>query len=119
MRRKKKEVISKNYLLRIPVRPCGLNWTADDEGSVTLEIENKGWANRLAQLRLGKPKVSYIHLDELGSFLWPLLDGERDITALGEKVEEAFGEKAHPLYPRLAEYFRILDSYHFIEWIKK
>lgn len=114
--KKKKIVISENYLDRIPARKEGLAWKANSEGMVTLEIQNTGWANRLAQLLLGKPKVSYVHLDELGSFVWPLMDGKTDITALGKLVDAAFGEKAHPLYERLAQYFRILDSYHFIEW---
>lgn len=117
MRKKKKEVISKNYLLRIPVRPCGLNWTADDEGIVTLEIENKGFLKRITQLLLGKPKISYIHLDKHGSFAWMQVDGVKDITAIGELVEAQFGEESHPLYERLAKFFQILDSYHFIEWI--
>ncbi len=114
--KKKKIVISENYLERIPARAEGLNWKANSEGMVTLEIQNTGWANRLAQVLLGRPKVSYIHLDELGSFVWPLMDGKTSITELGRLVDAAFGEKAHPLYERLAQYFRILDSYHFIEW---
>ena len=41
---------------------------------------------------------------------------EMDITADGKDVEMHFGEKANPLYERLAKYFQILDSYGFIEW---
>ena len=114
--KKKKIVISENYLERIPARAEGLTWKANSEGMVTLEIQNTGWANRLAQVLLGRPKVSYIHLDELGSFVWPLMDGKTSITELGKLVDAAFGEKAHPLYERLAQYFRSLDSDHFIEW---
>lgn len=102
-----------NYLDKIPVRHSGINWTAED-GAVTLEIENKGVFNKIAQKLLKKPKISYVHLDEIGSFVWPLLDGKTDILKLGEKVKEHFGEKAEPLYPRLASYFQILDSYKFI-----
>ena len=112
----KKNVISKNYLEKQPVRKNGLNWTKDEQGIITLEIENKGVMNRIAQKLLKKPKITYIHLDETGSFVWPLLDGEMDILKLGELVEEHFGEKAHPLYERLAKYFQILDSYGFVEW---
>ena len=114
--KKKPIVIPENYLERIPCRPASIPWTTDKDGIVTLEIENSGWANRLAQKLFGRPKVSFIHLDETGSFVWPLIDGEKDITALGKLVEEHFGERAHPLYERLARYFQILDSYHFIEW---
>ena len=63
-----------------------------------------------------RPRVSYIHLDKLGSFVWPLLDGKTNIIELGKQVEAEFGEEAHPLYERLARYFQILDSYRFIEW---
>ena len=75
-----------------------------------------GLANKLAQTILKKPKVSFIHLDEMGSFIWPLLDGKKDVTALGEDVKAHFGEKAEPLYERLAKYIHMLDDYGFIEF---
>ncbi len=114
--KKRKEVISKNYLEKIPSRPEHIKWTADENGIVTLDIENIGFMNRMAQKLFRKPKVSHIHLDEMGSFVWPLLDGEKNIIELGVSVKEHFGDKAEPLYERLAKYFQILDSYQFIEW---
>ena len=63
-----------------------------------------------------KPSFSHIHLDEIGSFVWPLIDGQINIVTLGVMVEEQFGEKAAPLYPRLAKFFQVLDSYRFVEW---
>ena len=113
----KKSTLPENYLLRVPAPAERLRWTVEDTGAVTLEVENTGWANRLAQVLLGRPRVSYVHLDELGSFLWQRLDGERTIAVLGQLVEARFGERAHPLYERLAQYFRILDSYRFIRWV--
>lgn len=115
----KKQTLSENYLERRPLRAEGMDWTADDQGLVTLNIENKGVFNRIAQKLLKKPKISYIHLDELGSFVWQRLDEEKNIIALGEEVKEQFGQKAAPLYERLAKYFQILDSYHFITWAQK
>ena len=115
--KKKRIVIQRNYLEKIPARPDNIGWETDEDGKVTLSIENKGWANRIAQKFFGRPKVSYVHLDEMGSFIWPLLDGKRNIIELGKLVEDHFGEKAHPLYERLARYFQIMDSYHFINWL--
>ncbi|MBQ8600719.1 MAG: PqqD family protein [Clostridia bacterium] len=105
-----------NYLERKPCRRPDIRWTTDEEGVVTLEIENKGVFNRVAQKLLKKPKITYIHLDKMGSFIWPLIDGKTDIIALGEKVEAYFGEEAHPLYERLSEYIRILESYTFVQF---
>ncbi len=111
--KQKKQVISENYLERKPVR-ADLTWSKDEKGVVTLEQENKGVMNRIAQKLFGKPEITYVHLDEMGSFIWPLLDGKTTILDLGKRVEEAFGEKANPLYERLVKYLQILESYGFI-----
>ncbi len=106
-----------NYLDKIPVHP-DIKWSADENGIVTLEIENKGAMNRIAQKLFKKPKVSYIHLDKTGSFVWPLIDGKKSIEDLAKDVDAHFGAEAHPLYERLAQFFRVLDSYKFINWIE-
>lgn len=109
----------KNYLDNVPVRSEKIKWSKDSDETVTLEIENKGIFNRIFQILFKKPKISYIHLDKTGSFVWPLIDGERDITALGKLVDEKFGEEAHPLYERLAKFFQILESYGFVSMKNK
>lgn len=113
---KKKNVTNENYLEKKPICKDGLNWSKDENGNVTLEMENKGVANRIMQKLIKKPKISYIHLDEMGSFIWPLMDGEKDILEIGKFVKEHFGEKANPLYERLSQYFRTLEKYNFIEY---
>lgn len=105
-----------NYLEKIPCHKAGLGWSQDDGGMVTLEMENRGIANRIAQKLLKKPRVSYIHLEEFGSFIWLSIDGKRDITAIGELVREKFGEKAEPLYERLAQYIKTLHTNGFISF---
>lgn len=109
-----KKKISNNYLDKIPFKNPEIKWETDSEEKVTLLIENKGFFNRMAQKFLKKPKISQIHLDENGSFVWPLIDGVKDITEIGKYVKEHFGEKAEPLYERLAKFFKILESYNFI-----
>lgn len=113
---KKKNINSENYLERKPICRKALGWSTDENGNVTLEMENKGVANKIAQKLIKKPKISYIHLDEMGSFIWPLMDGEKDILEIGKYVEEHFGEKANPLYERLSQYFKTLEKYNFIEY---
>ena len=113
MRKGKKE---ENYLERVPVHPTRFTWSKDDGGIVTLHIENKGIFKRITQILIKKPRVSHIHLDELGSFIWLQIDAERTLTEIGETVEAHFGEKAHPTYERLAQFFRMLSAYKFIDW---
>lgn len=114
MKNKKQQT---NYLDQIPVRNPQITWTTDEAGIVTLEIENKGAVNRIAQKLLKKPKVTYIHLDENGSFVWPLIDGKRTVMDIAQLVDAHFGEKAKPLYERLVKFFQVLESYHFTKMI--
>ena len=115
---KKKNIINKNFLENIPVRNSLIKWSQSDDGKVTLEIENTGFFNSLAQKFFKKPRISYVHLDENGSFVWPIIDGEKNIIAIGEYVKEEFGEKAEPLYNRLVQYFHTLEAYDFVEMKK-
>lgn len=111
MFRKKKE--QPNYLDMIPTR-ADLAWSTDEAGIVTLHKENTGLFNKAAQKLLHKPRVSHIHLGEMGSFVWPRIDGQRTVGQLADLAAEQFGPKADPVYPRMAKYIQILASYEFI-----
>jgi hypothetical protein len=110
----KKNVKEENYLEKKPICKSGLNWSADENGNITLEMENKGVANRIMQKLIKKPKTSYIHLDEMGSFIWLQIDGEKTVFDIGKPVEEHFGEKALPLYERLSMFIRTLETNGFV-----
>ncbi len=109
---------AENYFERIPFRKERFRWTCDEVGLVTIEIDNKGFFNRLLQKIAKKPPVSYVHLDENGSFVWQCIDGKRDIVEIGKLVEEHFGEKANPVYERLLKFIAMLEASGFIEFIK-
>ncbi len=113
---KHKAVAIENYLDKIPRRSSRLNWVEEDNGLVILEQQNSGAINRLAQILIKKPRISYIHLDELGSFIWLLIDGNKNIYRIAQEVSRHFGENAEPLYERLAKYFETLKSYGFVEF---
>ena len=102
-----------NYLDKIPQKG-DFKWTTEDDGIVTLEIENKGIVNRICQKLFKKPKISYVHFDKMGSFVWPKINGEKSILDISEDVKKEFGDEANPLYERLCEYFRRLESYGFV-----
>lgn len=106
-----------NYLDKIPVRGEGINWSLNPDGLVTLDIENKGLFHRFAQKYFHKPKITHIHLDAMGSYVWSIIDGTSDVYNLSLLVKERFGDEASPLYERLSKYFHILQSYGFIKMI--
>ena len=105
--------MNKRYMEKKPQIKSGMKWITGKDGMVTIEMENKSILKKL----LNKPKFSYIHLDELGSFVWKQMDGKSDVCEIGRKVKENFGESAQPLYERVVKFFCVLKSYKFIKWV--
>ena len=78
----KKNKNQENYLENIPVRKEDLRWEVDEEGKVVLYVHNIGIVKKLTQKFLKKPEYTQVHLDENGSFVWPLIDGKKNIIEL-------------------------------------
>lgn len=114
MVKEKNKVKIKNYLDYIPVHNERHKWDLDEDGNITIYVENKGVFNRLAQKFLGKPKISQIHLDEMGNFIWSYMDGTYSLYEIAQFVHEEFGEKAEPLYSRFVQYVKNLEKCGFI-----
>ena len=114
MKNKKKKESQINYLDLIPKKNEALRWHTDLKKRVILEVENRGVFNTVAQKVFGKPRFTKVHLDDMGTFVWPLIDGEKTVEDIGKLVKEEFGEKAEPLYTRFVKYFQIMESYHFV-----
>ncbi|MCI7107254.1 MAG: PqqD family protein [Lachnospiraceae bacterium] len=115
MAKKQKE----NYLDYIPRPNTLFEWNRNESGKIEVKVHNKGVFNKIAQIIFKKPKYSYIELDEFGSFVWEQMDGKRSIFEIGILVREQFGEKAEPLYSRLAQYIKLLHNNHFIVYENK
>lgn len=111
--------VSANYLDFVPRHNPDIKYEVDSKSQVTILKENKGVFDKVLQVVMKKPKVSQIHLDEMGNFIWPLIDGKRSVMDISSLVKEHFGEKAEPLYNRLVTYFQMLDNYGFIIIDKK
>ena len=110
---KKKQ--SENYLEYVPVRTPETEFTVDETGIVTLTKEWTGFYHRIAQRFFHKPRVSRIALDGYGSFIWKLIDGERDVYDISQKLEAAYPGMEKSL-PRLIKFLEILRDHHYIVW---
>ncbi len=108
----------KNYLSYIPVISEKNTWSVE-EGKVTVHMVHRGFFAAVAQKFFHRPRISHIHLDEMGSFIFPLLDGSRTVGDVAELVHAEFGEAAEPLYDRLVQYMKILHNNGFIRYAEK
>lgn len=106
-----------NYLDYIPKRNSLLVWEENKNSHVELLLHNKGFYNRMAQILFKKPKISHIELDDMGSFIWKNMDGEKTVFELGKCVKERFDKEAEPLYERLSTYLKTLHDHQFIVYV--
>ncbi|MBQ3374545.1 MAG: PqqD family protein [Oscillospiraceae bacterium] len=106
----------RNYLDYIPVRSPKHEWTLEENGRITVHMVHDGIWDRIAQKFFHRPRISHIQLDELGSFVWQQIDGQKTVGQIAENVKEAFGEKAEPLYNRLVQYLKILYNNGLIRY---
>ena len=65
---KKAKAESANYLDYVPMHnEDKYPFQTDDNGAVTIMVENKGVFNKIAQVVFRKPRISKIHLDEMST----------------------------------------------------
>lgn len=103
-----------NYLDRVYRITDGLHWNISDEGVVVVDMENKGFTNKIAQKFFKRPRISHITLEGMGSFIFTQIDGERNIHQIGIELKQKYGDEAEPLYERLCVYMKHLEQAGFI-----
>ncbi len=72
----------------------------------------RGWLDRL----LHSMSASRIRLDELGSFAWMRLDGERTVAEVAELLRREFGEAVEPAEERLGHLVRAMRREGFLAY---
>ncbi|MBO5850487.1 MAG: PqqD family protein [Paludibacteraceae bacterium] len=85
-----------------------------EDSIVTLDVENKGFFNRIAQKFFGQPKISHISLDKYGSTLWQLLDGENTVFQIVKKMEESFPTEKDKMLNRVIAFLHNLQVNKYI-----
>ena len=111
----KKRIKIKNLLLIIPIRNC--DWSSQANNKELIRLLKPRFDTKIGS-RVGrklKLEPTYnINLDEYGTAVWRLCDGELTVKEIGEILKTQFDESVEPLYPRLGEFFRILESNNLI-----
>ena len=115
MMRKRRE----NLLELIPcLKPHLSLKPADEKELVYVVIPRTSWLERLSIRLLKQPSAIKVKLDEIGSFVIRLCDGQHTVHEIQQKLELQFGEKAEPVLPRLAMFLQMIEENGWIKWDK-
>lgn len=97
-----------------PLRRCESE--QGEGGLVTVhEVQRRGWFGRLLARGLA-PSHNHVKLDDTGSLIWELCDGERDVHAIAQALAERFGEDFDPTNQRLAVFLQTMRARGWIGW---
>lgn len=102
-----------NLLELIPER-C-IRYELRESNLVTLLAPRfrRGLMKKLLQPRLKNPFLK-VDLDEIGSEVWLLCDGKRNVKEIADRLKEKFQEKVEPCHERLGLFFKQLERAGFI-----
>lgn len=102
-----------NLLELIPQRLA--RWEEVDDRVIILKPKfTHPWMIKHILPRLKKPYYR-VKLDEIGSSVWRLCDGQRTVKEIGEILSQNYGEKIEPLYERLGYFFQMLERNRFLK----
>lgn len=103
-----------NFLLYVP-RKKHDNWEIR-HNAVYLIFHHEKPVEKFMRWLAKKPTVSDVELDEIGSAVWLLIDGERSVHDISQELLEKFGEGCQPVYDRLIMYLRYLNRKGWIAY---
>ncbi len=89
----------------------------DDDGKVTIDgpRQDAGWLGNLLSKGL-EPGTNHIKLDEVGSLVWSLCDGEHSVRAIAAAIAERFGDDFDPGSKRLALFLLTMKERGWLLW---
>ena len=108
-----------NFLDYIPKHNALYEYRTNEKGLVEIKMVNKGLFNRIAQIVFKRPKVSWIELPGMGTFIWNQIDGKRNVYEIGKLLKKEYGQEAEPLYERQSKIIKSLNNSCFIVYENK
>jgi phage terminase large subunit-like protein len=102
--------ITRQDAMRVyPTRNPNLEWQLDEEGVVTATLKRpKDLRNRVVGAFLMLPEARKLKLDEVGTFIWNLCDGEHTVADLVGAMAENYKLSRREVEVSLTEFLRML-----------
>ena len=109
---KKPKVPDRGELMKtLPLRNQLVKWEVDEKGEVSLTIpqDHKMWLRVLAKL-FSLPGKRVIVLDDVGSYVWQLCDGQNSLRRISKQLSDKYNLTAKEAEMSLVEYLRALGK---------
>jgi hypothetical protein len=104
-----------NLLDYIPIQ--SVDWEKKEDGTVFVK-KPKLKSQFLLRIirRFGYGTHYSVHLDDFGSHVWVLCDGNHSVMDIANSLKDTFGDSIEPVYERLGAFVRTLAQQRLIEY---
>ncbi len=110
-----------NLLDFVPIKSKNTKYESikNNDNLITIKIHRNGLVDRFVRKFIKKTPLTFdVQLDEFGSYIYDIIDDNKNIYELGILVKEHFGDDAEPLYERLGAFMNLLKNNNFIYFEK-
>lgn len=103
-----------NYLDGTPRHDARHPWRLGEDGLVVVDMEHRGFYDRIAQRLFKRPRVSHISLDRYGSAVWQSMDGENAVGDIVDIMKARFPGEEERMLDRVVTFLATLQRNGFI-----
>jgi len=93
-----------------PIRNPAVSWEKNEKGEVVITVKLEPSRPGLFSGFVKEPTERKIVLDAVGGFVWELMDGERTVSEIAERVSERFKLHRREAQASLLAYLQMLAS---------
>ncbi|MBQ3584679.1 MAG: PqqD family protein [Lachnospiraceae bacterium] len=109
----------KNYFDLIPIINMENTWEINEQNVVVIQVQKKGFLNRMAVRFFNRSDKVEIELDGYGSFVWQKINGQKSISEIVEEISKELGEEIELAAKRAAMFFEMLRMHRLIQFLKE
>ncbi len=101
-----------------PIRNPSLHWELDEEGNAVVTLtRRKDWVGNLLAWLFMVPESRPVRLDEIGTFVWQMCDGEHSFSDIAKALVERHKITMREAEVSLAEFLRMLGKRGMVAFI--
>jgi hypothetical protein len=98
-----------------PMRNGAIEWKTDDEGQATLTVPHRtDHFGKLVSSIFRLPEARNVQLDEVGTFVWNLCDGNQTVDAIVKQTSKEYKLNRREVEISVTTYLQMLSERNFI-----
>lgn len=114
-RSKQPQLTREQILTALPLKNPSLLWEKNEEGRVVITLKRSGsWKAKSLAILFAVPRKRQIVLDEVGTLVWDLCDGETPVRAISQQLMKRYKITLKEAELSLGQFLRTLTQRGFI-----